>query len=235
MTTSAVAPEADDLTARARIRNAALRLFADDGVERTTIRAIAREAGVSGGLVQHHFGTKEALRAACDDYVLASLVGLKEELVLDRQLENPDALASAHPEILMAYRYLARSMIDGSPAATEMFHQMVAATEAWLRTHHPGLATDAHGYAAVMVAMETGVLAMRGPLSAALGFDVLSPEGHLRLSRAKVEFYSKPLLEQDLATQALGTLDALLARRATAGTGTRARGNEEGHDGGGAP
>ena len=68
-TTSAARAETDpdDLTARARIRNAALRLFAQCGVERTSIRAIAREAGVSSGLVQHHFGTKGALRAACDE------------------------------------------------------------------------------------------------------------------------------------------------------------------------
>jgi AcrR family transcriptional regulator len=202
----------DDLTARARIRNAALRLFAQHGVERTSIRAIAREAAVSSGLIQHHFGTKGALRAACDEYVLSWLVGVKEGLVLDGQLQNPDALAAAQPEILLSYRYLARSMIDGSPAAAHMFEQMVAATVAWLQTHHPGRIVDEHGYAAVTVAMETGLLAMQGQLSAALGFDVLSPEGHLRLTRAKVEFYSKPLLDDDLAAQASGSLDALLAR-----------------------
>ena len=44
-----------DLTARARIRDAALRLFAERGVEGVTIREIAEAAGVSGGLVRHHF------------------------------------------------------------------------------------------------------------------------------------------------------------------------------------
>ena len=234
-TTSAARAETDpdDLTARARIRNAALRLFAQGGVERTSIRAIAREAGVSSGLIQHHFGTKGALRAACDEYVLSWLVGVKEGLVLDGQLQNPDALAAAQPEILLSYRYLARSMIDGSPAASQMFEQMVAATVAWLQTHHRGRIMDEHGYAAVMVAMETGLLAMQGQLSAALGFDVLSPEGHLRLTRAKVEFYSKPLLDQDLADQASGSLDALLARSTP--TRRARRDKDKGRDRGGAP
>ena len=53
-----------DLTARARIRDAAIRHFADEGYERTTIRGIAVTAGVSPGLLRHHFGSKEELRRA---------------------------------------------------------------------------------------------------------------------------------------------------------------------------
>ena len=197
-TTAKISPETGDLTARARIRNAALRLFAEHGVRRTSIRAIAREAGVSSGLVQHHFGTKEALRGACDDHVLAQLVEVKEQVVLEHRLGNPALLAEAHPQMLQWYRYLARSMIDGSPGATAMFDQMVAATEAWLKLHHPGQIADEHGYAVVLVGMETGLLVMHERLSVALGADVLDPEGHLRLARAKVEFYSKPLLDPAL-------------------------------------
>jgi TetR/AcrR family transcriptional regulator, regulator of cefoperazone and chloramphenicol sensitivity len=225
--------DAGDLTARARIRNAALGLFTEHGVRRTSIRAIARAAGVSSGLVQHHFGTKEALRAACDDYVLSQLVGLKEELVVGGRLDSPAFLAERHPELVQWYRYLARSMIDGSSAAESMFGQMVAATEAWLATHHPGLVADAHGYAVVLVGMEIGLLAMHGQLSDALGADVLSPEGHLRLARAKVEFYSTPLLDASLAHQARDSIDAVLGRDAPAGSPSRGDGGDlrDGHDG----
>jgi AcrR family transcriptional regulator len=59
-------PAFEDLTARARIRHAAIRLFADRGIDGTTVRDIAREAGVSPGLLRHHFGSKEALRQVCD-------------------------------------------------------------------------------------------------------------------------------------------------------------------------
>jgi AcrR family transcriptional regulator len=59
----------EDLTARARIRDAAIRLFTERGMEKTSILDIAKEAGVSGGLIRHHFGSKDGLREACDTYV----------------------------------------------------------------------------------------------------------------------------------------------------------------------
>src|SRR4029453_5925987 len=63
-------PAFEALTGRARIRDAAIRLFAERGIAGTTVRDIAREAGVSPGLLRHHFGSKEALREACDVYAL---------------------------------------------------------------------------------------------------------------------------------------------------------------------
>ena len=50
----------EDLTARARIRDAALVLFAERGTNSTTVRDIAKAAGVSGGLLRHHFGQRGA-------------------------------------------------------------------------------------------------------------------------------------------------------------------------------
>jgi AcrR family transcriptional regulator len=202
-----------DLTARARIRDAALHLFSERGVAGTSVRDVAEAAGVSSGLVQHHFRTKDTLRAACDDYVLEELLRIKEELVVHGAVARPAFLADVHPEALGLSRYLARSLMDGSPAAADMFAEMVAATEAWIAAHSPGLIEDEHGYAAVLVAMETGALAWHDQLSAALGTDVLGPTGHLRLARAKVEFYSTPLLEPDTARAARASIDALLARQ----------------------
>src|SRR5215217_1049449 len=64
-----VSPLEADLTARARIRDAAVRRFAAEGFG-VPVRGIAAEARVSPGLVIHHFGSKEALRAECDEHVL---------------------------------------------------------------------------------------------------------------------------------------------------------------------
>lgn len=60
----------DDLTAKARIRNAALDLYSQHGEDRVSLRAIASEAGVTLGLVQHHFKTKAGLRDAVDQLVV---------------------------------------------------------------------------------------------------------------------------------------------------------------------
>ena len=193
---------AEDLTARARIRDAALRLFAERGLDGTTIRDIARAAGVSGGLVRHHFGSKDDLRAACDSYALDQLMRIKEQAVLEGQLANPGFMSAAHPTVLLTLRYLARSLVDGSPAAAAVFDEMVELGEAWLDQHHPGQIPDPRGYSAVLVAMQSGLFMMHSQLSRWLGADIFTPEGHLRLTTALIDFYSQPLLSPALAEQA---------------------------------
>ena len=61
----------DDRTAWAVIRDEALRLFAERGPDAASVRQIAAAAGVSPGLVSHHFGSKDGLRDAVDAHVLA--------------------------------------------------------------------------------------------------------------------------------------------------------------------
>ncbi|MDQ1542728.1 MAG: TetR/AcrR family transcriptional regulator, regulator of cefoperazone and chloramphenicol [Actinomycetota bacterium] len=65
--------EPDDATTRARIRDAAILLFGRDGFRETTVRAIAQEVGVSAALVIHHFGTKDGLRLACDEFIMGEV------------------------------------------------------------------------------------------------------------------------------------------------------------------
>ena len=204
-------PAFEDLTARARIRDAALRLFGERGMDASTIRDIAAAAGVSGGLVRHHFGSKEGLRDACDAYALDQLMRLKEQAVVDGRMASPGFLAGAQPTLLLFYRYLARSMLDGSPAAGAMFNEMVDLGERWLAEHHPGLIDDQRAYSALLVAMELGALSMNEQLSQALGADIFSREGHLRLITAKIDFYSRPLLSPELAAQAHAAVDRLVA------------------------
>ncbi|CAN5656735.1 TetR family transcriptional regulator [soil metagenome] len=49
---------------RDRILDSARELFANNGIGKTSIRAIATDAGVDSALVHHYFGTKERLFAA---------------------------------------------------------------------------------------------------------------------------------------------------------------------------
>jgi TetR/AcrR family transcriptional regulator, regulator of cefoperazone and chloramphenicol sensitivity len=60
-----------DLTARAVIRDEALRLFAEHGQDAVSMRRVAAAAGVSPGLVAHHFGSRAGLRQAVDAHVAA--------------------------------------------------------------------------------------------------------------------------------------------------------------------
>src|SRR5258708_6306542 len=72
---------ASDLTPQARIRNAALEGFASRGVASTSIRDVAAAAGVSPGLVQHHFGTKAGLQDTVNEYVIAAAAETFQDLV----------------------------------------------------------------------------------------------------------------------------------------------------------
>ena len=206
----------EDLTARARIRDAALALFAERGMDRATIRDIAKAAGVSGGLVRHHFGSKDGLRAACDSYALDQLMQIKEQAV-DGQLANPSFMSAAHPTVLLLYRYLARSLVDGSPAAAAMFDEMVELGEGWLAAHNPGQMADPRGYSAVLVATQTGMLMMHAQLSRWLGADIFTAEGHLRLTEAMIDFFSQPLLSPELAERARAAVAHLQAQQPAAG------------------
>lgn len=69
MPTSGPVP-AEDLTAKARIRNAALELYAEAGEDGTSMRAVAAAAGVTVGLIVHHFQTKDGLREAIERHVV---------------------------------------------------------------------------------------------------------------------------------------------------------------------
>jgi len=127
-----------DLTAHARIRNAALSGFARQGVTATSVREVARSAGVSPGLVQHHFPSKEALRAAVDDHVVevarAAFSDLPEPDSLAESLEELGVrvgrFVADQPDALL---YVARAAADGDEAALRGFDAFVAIAESQWR------------------------------------------------------------------------------------------------------
>ena len=78
-----------------RLLNAAERLFAEKGIQATSLREITAEAGANLAAVNYHFGSKEALIRSVLDRRLQPLNG--ERL---RQLEEAEAAAGeAGPEI----------------------------------------------------------------------------------------------------------------------------------------
>ncbi|QIV83449.1 TetR/AcrR family transcriptional regulator [Mycolicibacterium frederiksbergense] len=122
---------ADDLTTTARIRDAAIRQFGEHGFS-TGVRAIATAAGVSAGLVIHHFGSKDGLRKACDDHIAEQIRSAKSESI---QSSDPATWLAQMAEIedyapMMAY--LVRSMQSGNDLAKSLWHRMIENTEQYL-------------------------------------------------------------------------------------------------------
>jgi TetR/AcrR family transcriptional regulator, regulator of cefoperazone and chloramphenicol sensitivity len=184
----------EDLTARARIREAAIELFADRGIGPATIRDIAAAAGVSSGLVRHHFGSKEGLRQACDEYTMAELNSVRARAFEAGRFNDQSFLGSVHPSAMRLQRYLVRSALDSPESTSAMFAWMVDIGETWL--HDQGIHTeDQRAYAAVLVAMQMGMFLMSDQISAAIGSDVTKPAGHLRMLRGAVEVFANPLLD----------------------------------------
>jgi TetR/AcrR family transcriptional regulator, regulator of cefoperazone and chloramphenicol sensitivity len=193
----------EDLTARARIRNAALEHFAEYGFDRATIRDIARAASVSPGLVRHHFGSKDELRQACDAYTLKTLHAYVDEAMTDEGLNDPQTVGAARDALLPFRRYLARALIDGSEAAGQIFDEMVAMTEQSLlhtdkqRSEPP--AADLRARAALMVAMALGIPVFREHISRSIGADFYSPEGDRRIALALLDIRSHPTISPETA------------------------------------
>lgn len=201
----------EDLTARARIRDAALRYFTEYGFTQATIREIARAAGVSPGLVRHHFGSKEALRQACDAYALEALHGFYDQTLNGDRLSHPRSTMDARHTLHPFQRYLARALIDESEAAARIFDDLVAMTERSLiqadrQRPDPPLA-DAASRAALMVAMALGIPTFHQHISRAVGADIFSDEGDRRVALALLDVHSHSVISPETAASLRDGLD----------------------------
>lgn len=130
-----VLPELDRVSAEERssierIRHAALRSFATYGTSSTSLRTVAEAAGVSVGLVQHHFSNKAGLVKAVDDHVMAGVITTISEPIPPPPADSIAEMGSRvtrimaeHPEIA---DYVGRALIDGSPLGTAIFDTLTA-------------------------------------------------------------------------------------------------------------
>ncbi len=120
-----------DMTTRARIRDAAIAVFAEAGFT-AGVRAVAAAAGVSPGLVNHHFGSKDGLRAECDTYVLDVIRRQKAEAIATPgPAQAMQALAEIE-EYAPLFAYIARSFQAGGGLGESLFEQMVEDAEQYL-------------------------------------------------------------------------------------------------------
>ncbi|MHA6623116.1 TetR/AcrR family transcriptional regulator [Pseudonocardia sp. DLS-67] len=201
MDTSPTDRPPEDLTARARIRDAALLLFAEHGPAGTTIRGVADAAGVSTGSVQHHFGSKAGLRQACDDHAIGTLLAHAKNAMSGTALpagQRPGQLP-AFPSTMFAdsersTRYLARALVDGSPAAAALFDAGAELAETWLSAiwpeRRPEPSERVRDAAAVMAAMHLGTVVLHEHLSRRMGTDVLDRQQAHRIGAGIADLYA---------------------------------------------
>lgn len=193
----------DDRTARARIRDEALRLFGDHGPDAVTVRDIAAAAGVSPALVVRHYGSKDGLRNAVDDHVAQVFEVLLDRVVRPNEAGGPvdpetaPSLAGMVAEYLPADStipaYLGRLLIAGGPVGSALFRKLHAMSQQALADLvAAGLAAsgaDSAVRAAFLLVNDLAVVILRARLADALGVDPLSAEGMRRWGAEVLSIY----------------------------------------------
>lgn len=120
-----------DLTAAARIRDAAIEQFGQHGFG-VGLRRIGDAAGVSAALVIHHFGSKDGLLRACDDYIVEEIRAQKSEAIRSSDPATWFAQMAEIEDYAPLMAYLVRSMQSGSELGKTLWHRMIDNVEAYL-------------------------------------------------------------------------------------------------------
>lgn len=165
-----------DRTASSRIRDAAISCFAEDGFAATSVRAIATEAGVSAGLVIHHFGSKDQLRIACDEYVAGLIREVKGSAMAAGAGLDPLAAMRSFSGGPPLARYLAKTLVDGSPHVADLVDEMVKDAVGYIATGvEAGLLTPSdhpNERATILTLWMLGALVLHEHLERLIGFDI---------------------------------------------------------------
>ncbi|NYJ03982.1 TetR/AcrR family transcriptional regulator [Petropleomorpha daqingensis] len=121
----------EDLTGRARIRDAAIRRFGADGFG-ASVRTVAADAGVSAGLVIHHFGSKDGLRAACDEHVLRMIREAETEAFTQSSPGEWLAQLAVLDEFAPMVGYLVQTLLAGGDLAATLLERMTKDAEVYM-------------------------------------------------------------------------------------------------------
>ncbi|WP_431506335.1 TetR/AcrR family transcriptional regulator [Mycobacterium sp.] len=200
----------DDRTARARIRDEALRLFAERGADAVTMRDIAAAAGVSPALLVRHYGSKDGLVTAVDNHVVGSLEALLIEMSARTATSGLntaavpsmlDGLATHLPPGSSIPAYLTRLLIAGGPAGATLFKRLHRVSLDTLGAMAAAGTASAGGDPAVRAAFllvnDLAVLTLRPRLTELLGFDPLSADGIQRWATEVFAIYRDGLVSKD--------------------------------------
>jgi TetR/AcrR family transcriptional regulator, regulator of cefoperazone and chloramphenicol sensitivity len=121
----------DDRTAIARIRDAAIEQFGQHGFN-VGLRTIAESAGVSAALVIHHFGSKEGLLKACDDYIAEEISEAKSETIRSTDPATWFAQMAEIESYAPIMAYLMRHLQSGTELAKSFWQRMIDNAEQYI-------------------------------------------------------------------------------------------------------
>jgi AcrR family transcriptional regulator len=188
----------EDLRAVAVIRQAAMRLFADRGTAAVTVREIAAAAGVSPGLVMHHYGSKNGLKEAVDRRAVAFFEEMLGEFARIGEEGGSASLAELfaarledEPEMV---EYVRRLLLDGGDAGDALFSKLFDATTAGIRSLvDAGIvrpAQDERIRTAFLLANDLSLVLLRRQIALVTGADPLTRQGLAPWTAAVMDVYT---------------------------------------------
>jgi AcrR family transcriptional regulator len=209
-------------TTRDRILRAAMHEFAAHGFRGASIRGIAAAAGVSAGLVQHHFGTKEGLREACDAWVMEFLSTSRNQLTSDDVALRAQFIVERMDEVQPMIDYLTTSLSSGSETAAKWFKAITDYTHESLVSGRIGPeldpdSQDTRAIAAVQAAMALGVTAFYRNIQQVLGVED-EAEMIVRVGRARLFLASDRIVGEETYARIAKALDDYELSKATGKT-----------------
>ncbi len=168
-------------------------LFPEHGFSATTVRQIASRAAVSPGLVLHHFGSKEGLREACDQHVVARFREIKAAAI-GGGMFSPAFLGGAMQESQAIMKYLAWAIARNHPAASGLYDEMLSEAISVTRTAiDQGYVIDSRDLetrTALHMAMQLGLAVLHEHVERVTGIDLFDEEGIRRATPLLIEIFS---------------------------------------------
>lgn len=194
-----------DLTAPARIRNAAIELIGEHGYDRASMRMIAEAADVSPALIVHHFGDKPALRDACNRHV-AELFTADGTDGAGPTIETVQAALANPARYEPALRYLVRMLTSDDAAADDIFDSILQGTlKSVSEQEAAGIIRpqrDPKATALMLTVFGLAPLVMGRQFARALGAEAVTSEALASLSVPMLELFSHGLYSDDTILQA---------------------------------
>jgi TetR/AcrR family transcriptional regulator, regulator of cefoperazone and chloramphenicol sensitivity len=178
-----------------------MELFAAQGVAGTSLRAVAKAAGVSPGLVVHHFGSKEGLCRAVDEAVVERIELALSEVPVEGSggelLEGRGvvvaALLRSQPVLC---DYLGRALSEDTDASAALFHRLFVSASrdrALVEAGAIRAKSDPFWRAVHQMLLILGPLMMRPLIEQELGGPLLEQANFERWMRANTDLLRKGL------------------------------------------
>lgn len=212
--------QSDDRSSKARIRDAAIRCIAEEGTAALTARKVADAASVSPGLVIHHFGSMDALRTACDEYVTEVIRNYKSKaLSSGPNLDILEALRSTEFGPLLAY--VARVITDDSPTVNKLIDDLIDDAEGYIQKGvDSGMlepSSNPRGRAVVLTLWGLGGLVLHEHMNRLLSVDLTDPDlltspNLVAYAGPVYEIYGRGIFTETFATHTTEAMEAIASQ-----------------------